>query len=68
MCSRAAPRWPHPEVGDLLVMPATGAYCYSLQNNYNGTPRPPVVVCAGGDARLAVRRETYGDMLARDLG
>ncbi len=49
-------------------MPATGAYCYSLQNNYNGTPRPPVVVCAGGDARLAVRRETYGDMLARDLG
>ena len=57
-----------PEVGDLLVMPATGAYCYSLQNNYNGTPRPPVVVCAGGGARLAVRRETYVDMLARDLG
>ena len=56
-----------PAVGDLVLMPATGAYCYSLQNNYNGTPRPPVVLCEGGVARLAVRRETYADLLARDL-
>ena len=57
-----------PRRGDLLVMPATGAYCYSLLNNYNGTRRPPVVLCNEGDARLAVRRETYDDLLARDVG
>jgi diaminopimelate decarboxylase len=56
-----------PERGDLLVMPVTGAYCYSLQNNYNGARKPPVVICRDGDARLAVRRETIEDLLARDL-
>ncbi|HZB75192.1 MAG TPA: diaminopimelate decarboxylase [Solirubrobacteraceae bacterium] len=56
-----------PEVGDLLVMPATGAYCYSLLNNYNGTRKPPVVFARGGDARLAVRREEYRDLLSRDV-
>jgi diaminopimelate decarboxylase len=56
-----------PEVGDLLVMPATGAYCYSLQNNYNGARRPPVVLCGDGEARLAVRRETMDDLLARNV-
>jgi diaminopimelate decarboxylase len=50
-----------------VVMPVTGAYCYSLQNNYNGARRPPVVICRDGDARLAVRRETIEDLLARDL-
>ena len=57
-----------PQVGDLVVIPCTGAYCYSLQNNYNGARRPPVVVCRDGDARLAVRRETIEDLLARDVG
>ena len=57
-----------PEVGDLVVMPVTGAYCYSLANNYNGARRPPVVICRDGDARLAVRRETTEDLLARDVG
>ena len=56
-----------PEVGDLVVMPVTGAYCYSLQNNYNGARRPPVVVCRDGEARVAVRRETISDLLARDV-
>jgi diaminopimelate decarboxylase len=56
-----------PEVGDLLVMPATGAYCYSLLNNYNGTRKPPVVLARDGDARLAVRREEYRDLLSRDV-
>jgi diaminopimelate decarboxylase len=56
-----------PRVGDRLVMPVTGAYCYALQNNYNGTRRPPVVLCRDGDARLVVRRETFADLLARDL-
>ena len=54
-----------PQVGDRVVVPVTGAYCYSLANNYNGARRPPVVICRGGDARLAVRRETMDDLLAR---
>jgi diaminopimelate decarboxylase len=56
-----------PRVGDVIVMPVTGAYCYSLQNNYNGARRPPVVFCRDGDARLVVRRETYDDLLARTV-
>jgi diaminopimelate decarboxylase len=56
-----------PEVGDLVVIPSTGAYCYSLQNNYNGARRPPVVLCRDGEALLAVRRETMEDLLARDV-
>jgi diaminopimelate decarboxylase len=56
-----------PQVGDRVVVPVTGAYCYSLQNNYNGTRRPPVVFCRDGDARLVVRREEYTDLLARNV-
>jgi diaminopimelate decarboxylase len=56
-----------PEVGDVVVMPATGAYCYSLMSNYNGARRPPVVLVRDGDARLVVRRETMSDLLARDV-
>jgi diaminopimelate decarboxylase len=56
-----------PEVDDLLVMPVTGAYCYSLMNNYNGARRPPVVLVRDGEARLAVRRETMEDLLARNV-
>ena len=48
-------------------MPATGAYCYSLLNNYNGTRKPPVVFARDGAARLAVRREEYRDLLSRDV-
>lgn len=56
-----------PRVGDVVVMPVTGAYCYSLLNNYNGACRPPVVLCRDGDARLAVRREELADLLRRDV-
>jgi diaminopimelate decarboxylase len=55
-----------PTVGDLLVTPATGAYGYAMANNYNGVPRPPVIFCRDGDARVVVRRETWDDLLARD--
>ena len=55
-----------PRVGDVLVTPATGAYGYAMANNYNGVPRPPVVFCRDGDARVVVRRETWDDLLARD--
>jgi len=54
--------------GDLLAVPATGAYCVSLSSNYNHVPRPPVVALRGGEARVIVRRETVDDLLARDAG
>jgi diaminopimelate decarboxylase len=56
-----------PRPGDTLVTPATGAYGYAMANNYNGIPRPPVIFCSGGDARVVVRRETYEDLTARDV-
>ncbi len=56
-----------PRVGDVVVTPATGAYGYAMANNYNGVPRPPVVMVSHGDARLVVRRETYDDLFARDV-
>jgi diaminopimelate decarboxylase len=56
-----------PRVGDVLVTPATGAYGYAMANNYNGVPRPPVIFCRNGDARLVVRRETYEELTARDV-
>ncbi len=56
-----------PEVGDLLVIPATGAYTFTMSNNYNGALRPPVVFCENGQAQVAVRRETYDELLGRDV-
>jgi diaminopimelate decarboxylase len=56
-----------PRVGDLLAVPATGAYCFTMANNYNGNRRIPVVFAADGAARLVVRRETWDDLLARDV-
>jgi diaminopimelate decarboxylase len=56
-----------PRIGDVLVTPATGAYGYAMANNYNGVPRPPVIFCAGGDARVVVRRESYEDLTSRDV-
>src|SRR4051794_6000492 len=55
-----------PQPGDLLVMPATGAYGHAMANNYNGIPRPPVIFCEDGDARAVVRRESYEDLALRD--
>jgi diaminopimelate decarboxylase len=56
-----------PRPGDVIVTPATGAYGYSMANNYNGVPRPPVIFCAGGDARVVLRRESFDDLSARDV-
>jgi diaminopimelate decarboxylase len=55
-----------PRVGDVLVTPATGAYGHAMANNYNGVPRPPVIFCRDGEARVVVRRETWDDLLSRD--
>ena len=60
-------RLPEVEPGDVLVTPVTGAYGHAMASNYNGLRRPPVVFCAGGEARAVVRRETYEDLGARDL-
>jgi diaminopimelate decarboxylase len=56
-----------PRVDDLLVVPATGAYCYTMSNNYNGNRRIPVVFVASKTPRLVVRRETWDDLAARDV-
>ncbi len=55
-------------VDDLLAMPVTGAYGYSMASNYNKVTRPAVVFVADGDARLVVRRESLDDLLAHDVG
>ena len=56
-----------PKVGDIIAVPVTGAYCLTMANNYNGARRPAVVFCRDGVARPVVRRETYEDLLARDI-
>ena len=57
-----------PRPGDVIVTPATGAYGYAMANNYNGAPRPPVIFARDGDAREVVRRESFEDLTARDVG
>ncbi len=54
-----------PELGDILVMPATGAYCFGMASNYNGNPRPAVVMVKDGAVRTIVERETYDDLIAK---
>jgi diaminopimelate decarboxylase len=58
---------PDPRVDDLLAVAVTGAYCFTMSNNYNGNRRIPVVFVRDGRARLAVRRETWDDLLLRDV-
>ncbi len=57
-----------PQVGDLVAVPVTGAYCFTMANNYNAALRPPVIFCGDGSARLAVRREAFDDLMAREIG
>lgn len=54
--------------GDLIAVPATGAYCRSMASNYNHALRPPVVAVRDGQARVIVRRETEEDLLRLDVG
>jgi diaminopimelate decarboxylase len=60
-------RLAEPRVGDLLAVPVTGAYCHTMANNYNGARRIPVVFAREGEARPVVRRETWADLLGRDV-
>ncbi len=58
---------PQVRVGDVVCIPATGAYGVSMASNYNGVTRPAVVFVDNGSARIVTRRETYDDLFARDL-
>lgn len=60
-------RLPAAQVGDLLAVPATGAYTHTMANNYNGYRRPPVVFAREGEARAVIRRETWADLFDRDM-
>ena len=59
---------PPPRRGDLLAVPATGAYTLAMASTYNGVPRPAAVLVAGGRTRLIRRRETVADLLALESG
>ncbi len=58
---------PAPRRGDVLAVPATGAYTLAMASQYNAVPRPAAVFVAGGEAREIRRRETVDDLLALEL-
>jgi diaminopimelate decarboxylase len=57
---------PEPKRGDLLAVPATGAYTLTMASNYNLVPRPAAVLVSDGEAKVIRRRETIEDLLATD--
>jgi len=59
-------RLPYPEQGDVLVIPATGAYNYTMSMNYNRLPRPAMVLVREGKAEVIVARETFENLLSND--
>ncbi|MFB6465942.1 diaminopimelate decarboxylase [Cytobacillus sp. Hz8] len=58
---------PKADSDDILAVFCTGAYGYSMANNYNRIPRPPVVFIEDGKARLVIKRESFADMIRQDL-
>jgi diaminopimelate decarboxylase len=58
---------PKLESGDILAIPASGAYAPSMASNYNMAPRPPIIMVREGSARLIRRRETYQDLIRNDI-
>lgn len=56
-----------PEVGDIMAVLTTGAYCYSMASNYNRIPRAAVVMVNNGEPRVIVKRETYEDIIKNDI-
>ena len=58
---------PSTRPGDVIALPASGAYCLAMASNYNMALKPAVVVVKDGQARLIRRRETYADLLATDV-
>lgn len=60
-------RVPETFEGDILAVLSTGAYTYSMSSNYNRTPKPPVYFVRDGEARLAVKREDFDDLIRNDI-
>jgi diaminopimelate decarboxylase len=58
---------PTPSTGDILAVFATGAYNHSMASNYNRIPRPPVLMTRDGKYRISVRRETWDDLVQREV-
>ena len=58
---------PQPQRGDIVAVCTTGAYNYSMASNYNRVPRPPVVMLSQGKSYVAVKRESFADLVANDL-
>ena len=56
-----------PVRGDILAVLVTGAYNYSMASNYNRIPRPPVILVRDGEARVAVARESFEDLVRNDI-
>jgi diaminopimelate decarboxylase len=53
--------------GDVVCIPAAGAYCLAMASNYNGIPRPEAVMVREGEVRVLRRRETLDDLLAAEV-
>ena len=60
-------KMPKPQRGDIIAVCTTGAYNYSMASNYNRIPRPPVVMISGGKDYVAIKRETYDDLVRNDI-
>jgi diaminopimelate decarboxylase len=58
---------PRLATGDVLAIPAAGAYCLAMASNYNGALKPAIVFVRDGKARLVRRRETYADLMACEV-
>ena len=58
---------PRLQTGEVLAIPASGAYCLAMASNYNGALKPPIVFVRDGHARLVRRRETYADLMACEV-
>ena len=56
-----------PVRGDIIAVLVTGAYNHSMASNYNRIPRPPIIEISKGEAKIAVRREKFDDLIALDL-
>ncbi|MEO8743965.1 MAG: diaminopimelate decarboxylase [Candidatus Dormiibacterota bacterium] len=55
------------KAGDVIALPAAGAYCLAMASNYNGMPRPEVLMLGDGEARVMRRRETLDDLVAAEV-
>ena len=58
---------PKVETGDILAITCTGAYTYALSSNYNGIPRPAVILVNDNEENIIIKRENYKDLIRRDV-